>query len=133
VFKGGDAVADADAADQIRHMLAGVLAEGGTGRRAGLDGYSSAGKTGTVHKVGPGGYMDDQYVALFAGIAPSNDPRIVTVVVINEPKGDAYGGGSAAAPVFSQVTKGALRILNVPPTETGVVAKAPPVARGGAA
>jgi cell division protein FtsI (penicillin-binding protein 3) len=120
-------------AEQVLEVLHKVTGEHGTARKARVPGYQVGGKTGTVHKVGPGGYMDDQYVALFAGIAPSNDPRIVTVVVINEPKGDAYGGGSAAAPVFSQVTKGALRILNVPPTETGVVAKAAPVARGGAA
>jgi cell division protein FtsI (penicillin-binding protein 3) len=120
-------------AEQVLEVLHAVTGEHGTARKARVPGYQVGGKTGTVHKVGPGGYMDDQYVALFAGIAPSNDPRIVTVVVINEPKGDAYGGGSAAAPVFSQVTKGALRILNVPPTETGVMAKAAPVARGGAA
>jgi cell division protein FtsI (penicillin-binding protein 3) len=75
------------------------------------------GKTGTVHKVGAGGYLEDKYVALFAGVAPVDDPRIVTVVVINEPQGDNYGGGSAAAPVFSAVTRGALRLLNVPPTQ----------------
>jgi len=129
----GTQVIAPDIADQVLAVLHAVTGEHGTARKARVPGYQVGGKTGTVHKVGPGGYMDDQYVALFAGIAPSNDPRIVTVVVINEPKGDAYGGGSAAAPVFSQVTKGALRILNVPPTETGVVAKAPPVARGGAA
>jgi cell division protein FtsI (penicillin-binding protein 3) len=120
-------------AEQVLEVLHAVTGEHGTARKARVPGYQVGGKTGTVHKVGPGGYMDDQYVALFAGVAPSNDPRIVTVVVINEPKGDDYGGGSAAAPVFSQVTKGALRILNVPPTETGVVAKTVPVARGGAA
>ena len=120
-------------AEQVLEVLHKVTGEHGTARKARVPGYQVGGKTGTVHKVGPGGYMDDKYVALFAGVAPSNDPRIVTVVVINEPKGEAYGGGSAAAPVFSQVTKGALRILNVPPTETGVVAKAAPVARGGAA
>ena len=122
-----------DVADQVLKVLHAVTGEHGTARKARVPGYQVGGKTGTVHKVGPGGYIDDQYVALFAGIAPSNDPRIVTVVVINEPKGDAYGGGSAAAPVFSQVTKGALRILGVPPTETGVVAKTAPVARAGAA
>ena len=129
----GTQVISTHIAEQVLEVLHAVTGEHGTARKARVPGYQVGGKTGTVHKVGPGGYMDDQYVALFAGIAPSNDPRIVTVVVINEPKGDAYGGGSAAAPVFSQVTKGALRILNVPPTETGVVAKAAPVVRGGAA
>jgi cell division protein FtsI (penicillin-binding protein 3) len=91
------------------------------------------GKTGTVHKVGPEGYIEDQYVALFAGIAPVNDPRIVTVVVINEPQGKNYGGGSAAAPIFSTVTEGALRILNVPPSQLGKLEQVATPAPGGSA
>jgi cell division protein FtsI (penicillin-binding protein 3) len=84
-----------------------------------------------VHKVGPQGYIDDQYVALFVGIAPVEDPRFVTVVVIDQPKGEAYGGGSAAAPVFSRVAEGTLRLLSIPPSqsnesnEAGVVAALP--------
>ena len=81
-----------------------------------MAGYEVGGKTGTVHKVGPQGYIDDKYVALFAGLAPVEDPRFVIVVVIDQPQGDAYGGGAAAAPVFSRVAEGALRLLNVPPT-----------------
>ncbi|RLA46773.1 MAG: penicillin-binding protein 2, partial [Gammaproteobacteria bacterium] len=105
----------------------------GTARKARVPGYQVGGKTGTVRKVGPGGYSGDRHVALFAGIAPSNDPRLVTVVVINDPKGKLYGGGAVAAPVFSEVTKGALRILNVPPTELSAVAETAPAPRGGAA
>lgn len=113
---GQHAVADADAADQIRHMLAGVLAEGGTGRRAGLDGYSSAGKTGTVHKASAaGGYHSDRYVSIFAGMAPVDNPRIVTVVVVDDPRAGGYYGGAAAAPVFADVTATALRLLQVTP------------------
>ncbi|MFT4520585.1 MAG: cell division protein FtsI (penicillin-binding protein 3) [Halioglobus sp.] len=104
-------------AAQVLDVLHAVTGEQGTARKARIAGYQVGGKTGTVHKVGAEGYIDDKYVALFAGIAPIDNPRIVTVVVINEPKGDNYGGGSAAAPVFSIVTKGALRILNVPPTQ----------------
>ena len=130
----GTAVISAKVAAQVLKVLHAVTGEHGTARKARVPGYQVGGKTGTVHKVGPGGYMDDQYVALFAGVAPSNDPRIVTVVVINEPKGEAYGGGSAAAPVFSKVTEGALRLLNVPPTELeAVVAEAAKKTRGGAA
>jgi cell division protein FtsI (penicillin-binding protein 3) len=129
----GTQVISPQIAAQVLKVLHAVTGEQGTARKARVPGYQVGGKTGTVHKVGPGGYQDDKYVALFAGIAPSNDPRIVTVVVINEPKGDAYGGGSAAAPVFSRVTQGALRILNVPPTEIKAVAKAPVANRGGAA
>jgi cell division protein FtsI (penicillin-binding protein 3) len=69
------------------------------------------GKTGTVHKVGQGGYLDDQYVALFVGVAPIDAPRFVTVVVLDRPQGDDYGGGAAAAPVFARVASETLRLL----------------------
>ena len=119
-------VISVDTASQVLQVLHAVTGEHGTARKARVEGYSVGGKTGTVHKVGPQGYIDDQYVALFAGIAPVSDPRFVTVVVIDRPQGDAYGGGSAAAPVFSRVAQGALRLLNVPPEahETMVIASA---------
>ncbi|MEH6516602.1 MAG: penicillin-binding transpeptidase domain-containing protein [Halioglobus sp.] len=119
-------VISVDIAHQVLQVLHAVTGEHGTARKARVEGYSIGGKTGTVHKVGPQGYIDDQYVALFAGIAPVSDPRFVTVVVIDRPQGDAYGGGSAAAPVFSRVAQGALRLLNVPPEahETMVIASA---------
>jgi cell division protein FtsI (penicillin-binding protein 3) len=120
-------------AAQVLEILHAVTGEHGTARKARVPGYQIGGKTGTVRKVGPGGYSDDRHVALFAGIAPSNDPRLVTVVVINDPKGKLYGGGAVAAPLFSEVTKGALRILNVPPTELSEVAETTPSPRGGAA
>ncbi|RLA58086.1 MAG: penicillin-binding protein 2 [Gammaproteobacteria bacterium] len=120
-------------AAQVLEILHAVTGENGTARKARVPGYQVGGKTGTVRKVGPGGYSEDRHVALFAGIAPSNDPRLVTVVVINDPKGKLYGGGAVAAPVFSEVTKGALRILNVPPTELDAVAETTPAPRGGAA
>jgi cell division protein FtsI (penicillin-binding protein 3) len=120
-------------AAQVLEILHAVTGEHGTARKARVPGYQIAGKTGTVRKVGPGGYSGDHHVALFAGIAPSNDPRLVTVVVINDPKGKLYGGGAVAAPLFSEVTKGALRILNVPPTELSEVAETTPSPRGGAA
>ena len=104
-----------DTARQVLKVLHAVTGEHGTARKARVAGYDVGGKTGTVHKVGPQGYIDDQYVALFAGVAPVSDPRFVTVVLIDKPQGDAYGGGSAAAPVFSRVAQGALRLLNVPP------------------
>jgi cell division protein FtsI (penicillin-binding protein 3) len=104
-------------AEKVLNVLHAVTNENGTAQKARVPGHEVGGKTGTVHKVGPGGYQDDKYVALFAGVAPVDDPRIVTVVVINEPKGDSYGGGSAAAPVYSAITEGALRLLNIPPTK----------------
>ena len=113
---GGRRVIDARIAEDVRRVLQAVTGENGTAGRARIAGYEVGGKTGTVHKVGAGGYLDDQYVALFAGIAPIDDPRVVTVVVLDRPKGDSYGGGSAAAPVFARVASETLRLLGVAPT-----------------
>ena len=113
----GTRVVEPDVAAQVLTVLQRVTGEHGTARKARVPGFAVGGKTGTVHKVGPQGYIDDAYVALFAGVAPVDDPRVVTVVVINEPQGEAYGGGAAAAPVFSAVTRGALRLLGVTPTD----------------
>ena len=82
--------------------------------KAKVDGYRVGGKTGTSIKAVAGGYGND-YVGFFAGIAPISKPELVVVVVINEPGGDLYYGGDVAAPVFSRVMKGALRILNIAP------------------
>jgi cell division protein FtsI (penicillin-binding protein 3) len=118
---------------QILNMLHAVTSDDGTARRARVPGYRVGGKTGTVHKVGPSGYEKHKYVALFAGIAPIDNPRIVTVVVINDPQGERYGGGAVAAPVFSEITSDALRILNIPPTEIGSVEVAATIEQGGPA
>jgi len=83
--------------------------------KAKVAGYRVGGKTGTGIKAVAGGYGND-YVGLFAGIAPIDKPEIVVVVVINEPGGDLYEGGQVAAPVFSRVMKGALRVLNIAPS-----------------
>ncbi|GAB5414747.1 MAG: peptidoglycan D,D-transpeptidase FtsI [Congregibacter sp.] len=104
-----------ETADAVRGVLHAVTSDDGTAGKARIDGYQVGGKTGTVHKVGRGGYIDDQYVALFAGIAPIDEPRFVTVVVLDRPKGDAYGGGAAAAPVFARVAGETLRLLGVTP------------------
>ncbi len=103
-------------ADQVKQMLTRVVTEG-TGKKAAIDSYHVAGKTGTVRKVGKKGYEDTQHIAFFAGMTPVKDPRLVGIVLINEPKSRAYGGGSIAAPVFSRVMAGALRLLNVPPND----------------
>ncbi len=109
-------VADPQASGQIRKMLAGVVEEGGTGTRGQLDGYSSAGKTGTVHKASAaGGYHSDRYMSVFAGMAPVEKPRVVTVVVVDDPRARGYFGGEAAAPVFADVTSTALRLMQVTP------------------
>jgi cell division protein FtsI (penicillin-binding protein 3) len=96
-------------------MLESVVAAGGTGTRAQVRGYRIAGKTGTVRKSGIGGYVDDKYVAVFAGLAPVSQPQLVCVVMINEPGGDEYYGGQVAGPVFANVMAGALRLLNIAP------------------
>ncbi len=134
----GERVIAPELASQVLRVLHAVTGEHGTARKARVPGYHVGGKTGTVHKVGPGGYQDDRYVALFAGIAPVEDPRLVTVVVINEPQGEAYGGGAAAAPVYSAVTEGALRLLNLAPSrlpaaEVSETVAAAAARRGGAA
>ncbi len=102
-------------ARQVLRVLEGVTAATGTAKNARVAGYSVAGKTGTAHKVGRHGYADDRYLAFFAGIAPASNPRLVTIVLIDEPSGDKYYGGEVAAPVFSRITAGALRLLNVVP------------------
>ncbi|EGG98249.1 Cell division protein FtsI [gamma proteobacterium IMCC2047] len=98
-------------------MLEKVTQRGGGATRASIPFYRVAGKTGTVHKLGEGGYQQDKYMGLFAGLAPASDPRIITVVVIDEPSRDQYYGGEVAAPVFSRVVAGALRLMNVSPDD----------------
>ena len=111
----GVRVFKASAARAVLRMMESVVAEGGTATRAAVPGYRVAGKTGTVKKAGKGGYQEGRYVSLFAGIAPASSPRLVTVVMIDEPRGKEYYGGLVAAPVFARVMDDALRLLNVPP------------------
>ncbi len=100
-------------------MMEGVTADTGTAPKARVAGYRVAGKTGTARKVSAHGYDDERHVALFAGMAPASDPRLVMVVVINEPKGDMRGGGEVAAPVFSRVIARSMRLLGVKPDSPG--------------
>ena len=104
-----------DVADSVLKMMETVTQKGGTGTRAAVPGYRVGGKTGTTHKVGGSGYLDDQYMSVFAGIAPISNPRLITVVVVDNPKGQEYYGGEVAAPVFSRSVANALRLLNVTP------------------
>ncbi|WP_102305948.1 penicillin-binding transpeptidase domain-containing protein [Vibrio cyclitrophicus] len=103
-------------AELVLNMLEGVTQKGGTATRAAVPGYRVAAKTGTSRKAEAGGYSDE-YIAITAGFAPVSDPRVALVVVVNEPQGDLYYGGSVAAPVFSEIMKGALQIMNVPADE----------------
>ncbi|EPM8293803.1 penicillin-binding transpeptidase domain-containing protein [Vibrio vulnificus] len=103
-------------AREVLNMLETVTQKGGSARRAAVPGYRVGAKTGTSRKATAGGYSDE-YVTYTAGVAPVSEPRIALVVVVNEPQGDDYYGGSVASPVFSEIMKGALQILNVAPDE----------------
>jgi cell division protein FtsI (penicillin-binding protein 3) len=106
--------------EQVREMVTmmeTVTHQGGTAVKAAIPGYRVAGKTGTVHRLGAHGYEPDRYISLFAGFAPVSDPRIVCVTIVNDPRGGVYYGGAIAAPVFSGVVRGALRLMNVPPDD----------------
>jgi cell division protein FtsI (penicillin-binding protein 3) len=98
----------------MRQMLQGVVLHG-TGRKALLEGYSSAGKTGTAQKVDPatGAYSKTKYVASFAGFAPINDPQIAVVVILDSAVG-LHQGGQVSAPVFQRITQQVLEYLHVP-------------------
>jgi cell division protein FtsI (penicillin-binding protein 3) len=117
----GEVVLERSMTQAVLRMMESVTEDQGTAPRARVSGYGIAGKTGTSRKVGPQGYDDERHVALFAGLAPVNDPRFVMVVVINEPGGAAKGGGQVAAPVFGRVAARALRLLGVrPDAETAI-------------
>ncbi len=102
-----------DTAREVRAMLQSVVSEG-TGKAASIPGYTVAGKTGTTHISENGSYADDRYISLFAGMAPAGNPSMVAVISIIEPQGQYYGG-EVAAPVFSKIMAGALRLRNVNP------------------
>ena len=111
----GRQVISATTARAVKNMLETVVSPAGTGLRAAIPNYRVAGKTGTAKKSVVGGYSENRYFAIFAGLAPVSDPRLVTVVVIDEPRGEDYYGGEVAAPVFSAIVSGAMRLLAVPP------------------
>ncbi len=100
-------------ARDLRAMLQSVVSSG-TGKAASIPGYSVAGKTGTTHVSENGSYADDRYISQFAGMAPAGNPSMVAVIAINEPQGK-YFGGEVAAPVFSRIMAGALRLRNINP------------------
>ena len=110
----GEQVLSGRTAVMLQGMLETVVGQG-TGRRAAVANYRVAGKTGTAWKAGEGGYFGDRYLAVFGGFAPVSDPRLVTVVVMDEPRRSAYYGGEVAAPIFSRIVAGGLRLLSVPP------------------
>lgn len=110
-------VMPARVARQVRDMLEAATGPGGTAPLARVPGYRVAGKTGTIRKSIAGGYSDTDYLAVFAGMAPASDPRFVMVVMVDGPSAGHYYGGQVAAPVFSHVMAGALRLMAVPPDD----------------
>ncbi len=108
-------VFSAKTAIKVREMLEHVIKKDGTAYLARVDGYRVAGKTGTVKKSIAGGYADDRYLAVFVGMAPVSNPKFVIAVMVNEPRAGKYYGGQVAAPVFSKVMAGALRVYGIAP------------------
>lgn len=112
----GEPVLASGVSQTVMEMLRSVVEdEGGGGARARVPGYHVAGKSGTAKKTTVGGYTEDSYRSLFAGVGPVSEPRIALAIVIDEPSEGGYFGGVVAAPVFSRVMAGALRLLNVRP------------------
>lgn len=102
-------------AREVRRMMETVVSAEGTAKRAAVEGYRVAGKTGTVKKAEAGGYSKDKYQSVFVGMLPSDRPRLVMAVMVDEPRNGDYYGGLVAAPVFSSVMTDAMRLLNVVP------------------
>jgi cell division protein FtsI (penicillin-binding protein 3) len=103
-----------ETARSLRRMLELAVQPGGTAPKAQIAGYRVGGKTGTAHKIEGRGYTN-KYISSFVGLAPASHPRLIVAVMIDEPSAGQYYGGAVAAPVFSQVMAGALRLLAIPP------------------
>lgn len=111
----GERIVDRETAVAVRRMMEEVVRPGGTGNNASIAGYRVAGKTGTAWKFAAGGYSEDKYFSIFAGLVPASNPRLAAVVVIDEPSGDLYYGSDVAAPVFANIMAESLRLLAIPP------------------
>jgi cell division protein FtsI (penicillin-binding protein 3) len=113
----GRRVISKSTAGELRNMLKGVLAPGGTASAVSIHGYELAGKTGTASKIDPhtGEYSKSAYVASFVGFAPASDPKLLCAVIIDEPQAGSIYGGVVAAPAFGQIMEFALPYLGIPP------------------
>ena len=110
----GKRVISEENASKLREMLEGVLEAGGTASAVTVPGYTLAGKTGTAQKVVDGFYSETEFVASFVGFAPAEDPQLLVAIVVDNPKGDYYGG-TVAAPAFGEIASFALPYLGIPP------------------
>jgi cell division protein FtsI (penicillin-binding protein 3) len=113
----GEQALDSHVCRELVGMLESVITAEGTGKLAAIPGYRVSGKTGTAWKATAGGYSTDRYMAVFGGVAPATQPRLAAVVVIDEPNAGEHMGGQVAAPVFSRIVGGALRLLAVAPDQ----------------
>jgi cell division protein FtsI (penicillin-binding protein 3) len=110
-------VMSAKTAKMVLEMMEQVVGPKGTAQLAAVPGYRIGGKTGTAKKSTDGGYDKDNYISIFAGVAPISDPRLVMAVIVDEPTQNGYYGGTVAAPVFQEVISNALRILDIAPDD----------------
>jgi cell division protein FtsI (penicillin-binding protein 3) len=110
----GRRVIDPEVAAQVREMLEGVLAPGGTASEVSVPGYTLAGKTGTAEVAENGTYSETKFVASFIGFAPARDPKFLAAVIVDQPQGDYYGG-TVAGPAFGQIAAFSLPYLGVAP------------------
>ena len=120
----GERVLPEHTARDLIGLLERVVTPDGTGKRASVPGYRVAGKTGTAWKATAGGYSTNHYTAVFGGVVPATRPKLAALVVIDDPGGARYYGGEVAAPVFSAVVAGALRLMSVPPDDPRNVSSA---------
>jgi cell division protein FtsI (penicillin-binding protein 3) len=113
----GHRVISPTTAAEVRKMLEGVLAPGGTASEVSIPGYQLAGKTGTASKIDKetGEYSKSAYVASFIGFAPATNPKLLCAVVVDEPQSGSIFGGTVAAPAFGQIMSFALPYLRIPP------------------
>ncbi|MDQ6835398.1 MAG: penicillin-binding protein 2 [Actinomycetota bacterium] len=111
----GHRIISATTAAELRGMLQGVLADGGTASGAGIPGYDLAGKTGTANVVVNGSYSASKYIASFIGMVPASAPKLVVAVMVDQPQGSIYGG-SVAAPAFQKIVGWAVPYLGIAPT-----------------
>jgi cell division protein FtsI/penicillin-binding protein 2 len=110
----GNNVIAPNTAAELRQMLRGVFADGGTASGAAIPGYDLAGKTGTAQMVIKGQYSKSQYIASFIGFVPASRPRLLVAVMVDEPQGSIYGG-SVAAPAFQKIVGWAVPYLGISP------------------
>lgn len=109
-------IISAETAIKVRTMLEEVVKKGGTATKARVSGYRISGKTGTAKKAGIGGYSNE-HLSIFVGMAPASDPKLIIAVMVDSPQVGGYYGGLVAAPIFSKVMSGALRVLQIAPDE----------------